>query len=57
MSQDQLSESVIVGQIVESYVARHRMGESVSIEEFVQRYPALADELREVIPAGTADSV
>ena len=37
--------------VAESFLARYRSGERPSIEEFVTRYPELADQIRELLPA------
>ena len=34
-----------------SFLARFRAGERPSIDEFVTRYPELADQIRELLPA------
>ncbi len=38
-------------QIAEEFAERHRRGEHPSIQEFVDRHPELADEIRELFPA------
>jgi serine/threonine protein kinase len=40
-----------VGKIADSFIDRYRRGERPSVEEYVEAYPDLADEIREVIPA------
>jgi serine/threonine protein kinase/WD40 repeat protein/Flp pilus assembly protein TadD len=40
-----------MGAVLESFLARFRKGERPNLDEFIQRYPALADEIREVLPA------
>jgi hypothetical protein len=37
-----------LGLIVESFLARFRQGERPSLTEYIGRYPALADEIREL---------
>src|SRR5208282_3941772 len=37
--------------VVESFLARFRAGERPSIEEYAARYPDLADQVRELLPA------
>ena len=37
--------------LAEEFLARHRNGESPAIDEYVEKHPALADEIREVFPA------
>jgi WD40 repeat protein/serine/threonine protein kinase len=40
-----------LGQIADEFVEAFRQGKRPSVEEFVRRYPAHADELREMLPA------
>jgi eukaryotic-like serine/threonine-protein kinase len=40
-----------IGPILESFLARFRNGERPSLTEYVGRYPALANEIRELLPA------
>jgi serine/threonine protein kinase/WD40 repeat protein len=40
-----------MGAVLESFLVRFRKGERPPLDEFIQRYPALADEIREVLPA------
>jgi WD40 repeat protein/serine/threonine protein kinase len=40
-----------LGQIADEFVEAFRQGRRPSVEEFARRYPALADELREMLPA------
>src|SRR4051794_35835209 len=40
-----------IEQLADSLVARFRAGERPSIDEYVARYPELADEIRELLPA------
>jgi WD40 repeat protein/serine/threonine protein kinase len=39
------------GQIADEFVEAFRQGQHPSVEEFAQRYPAHADEIREMLPA------
>ena len=39
-----------IGPILESFLARFRNGERPSLTEYVGRYPALANEIRELLP-------
>jgi eukaryotic-like serine/threonine-protein kinase len=41
----------LLDQIAEEFAERFRSGERPSVSEYVQRYPDLADEIRELIPA------
>ncbi len=40
-----------LGPVLESFLARFRNGERPSLTEYVGRYPALANEIRELLPA------
>ncbi len=40
-----------IEELADSFVARLRAGERPSIEEYARRYPELADEVRELLPA------
>ncbi len=40
-----------IDELAEEFVARFRRGERPALSEYVRRYPELADEIREVIPA------
>jgi serine/threonine protein kinase/WD40 repeat protein/tetratricopeptide (TPR) repeat protein len=40
-----------MGSILESFLARFRKGERPSLTEYIGRYPGLADEIRELLPA------
>ena len=39
------------GQIADEFVEAFRQGKRPSVEEFARRYPAHADEIREMLPA------
>jgi serine/threonine protein kinase/WD40 repeat protein len=43
--------SVTVEQLAESFIQRMRRGQRPLISEYIDRYPALADEIRDVFPA------
>ena len=45
------TEQSQVEQLADSFVARFRKGERPSISEYTQRYPDLAEEIKEVFPA------
>ncbi len=45
------SEFDPIDDLVESYLARYRRGEQPSIAEYADRYPELAERIRDVIPA------
>src|SRR5262245_218366 len=62
MSTDPSSPSLL-DRLVESFLDRRRRGERPSIEEYLERYPELAEQIRDVFPAlevmeecGPADS-
>ena len=40
-----------LGQIADEFVAAFRQGKRPSVEAFARRYPAHADEIREMLPA------
>ena len=40
----------LVGQIVEEFAQRYRLGQRPSVTEYVEQHPELADRLREVLP-------
>src|SRR3954471_7540856 len=40
-----------IEKLADSFVARFRAGERPSIDEYVARYPELAGEIRELLPA------
>src|SRR5262249_31045977 len=41
----------LLDEIAEEIASRHRRGERPAIEEYVDRYPQLADALRQLLPA------
>src|SRR5262245_44851172 len=49
MSEDS-STTDPVGRLAESFVARYRRGERPALSEYTDRYPELADRIREVFP-------
>jgi WD40 repeat protein/serine/threonine protein kinase len=51
MSEHNLSEADPFGQIADEFVEAFRQGKGPSVEDFAQRYPAHADEIREMLPA------
>ena len=40
-----------IEQLADSFIARFRAGERPSIEEYAAKYPDLADDIRELLPA------
>src|SRR5262249_29176516 len=51
MSDKELSAADPLGQIADEFVEAFRQGQRPSVEEFARRYPAHADELRDMLPA------
>jgi serine/threonine protein kinase/WD40 repeat protein/tetratricopeptide (TPR) repeat protein len=45
------SESNRLDELAEEFVARHRRGERPSLSEYANKYPELAEQIREVFPA------
>src|SRR6516165_5154511 len=52
---DQTSESsakdILLTRLADEFAARYRAGQRPSLEEYVDRYPELADDIRELLPA------
>ena len=51
MSDDNPSAADPFGQIADEFVEAFRQGKRPAVEEFARRYPAHADEIREILPA------
>jgi serine/threonine protein kinase/TPR repeat protein len=51
MTESSASQRDRIDELAESFVARFRSGERPSIDEYARKYPELADELRELLPA------
>jgi hypothetical protein len=51
MINDDPSTADPLGQIADEFVEALRQGQRPSVEEFAQRYPAHADEIRDMLPA------
>ncbi len=51
MSDNDLSSADPLGQIADEFVEAFRQGKRPSVEEFARRYPAYADEIRDMLPA------
>ena len=45
------NDESLIERLVDEFAARFRRGERPDVEEFVGRYPHLADEIREILPA------
>src|SRR5262245_43538853 len=41
----------LLDQLAEEFTARFRRGERPSLQEYTDRYPALAEQIRELLPA------
>lgn len=41
----------LIDELAEEFAARYRRGEHPSLQEYVDRYPELADDIRELLPA------
>ena len=52
---DQTSESsanyILLTRLADEFAARYRAGERPSLQEYIDRYPELADDIRELFPA------
>src|SRR5579862_3144543 len=51
MTDDNASAADPVGPIVDEFVEAIRQGQRPSVEEFARRYPAYADDIREILAA------
>src|SRR5438874_5185923 len=51
MIDNDLSAADPLGQIADEFVEVFRQGKRPSVEEFAQRYPEQADEIRDMLPA------
>src|SRR5262245_49996799 len=51
MNDNDLSSADPLGQIADEFVEAFRQGKRPSVEEFARRYPAHADEIRDMLPA------
>jgi WD40 repeat protein/serine/threonine protein kinase len=51
MSDDNLSSADPFGPIADEFVEAFRQGQRPSVEDFARRYPAHADQIREILPA------
>src|SRR5262245_27985977 len=40
-----------IEKMADSFLARYRVGERPSVEEYAAKYPELADEIRDLLPA------
>src|SRR5690242_19617639 len=51
MNDDDLSAADPLGQIADEFVEAVRQGKRPTVEEFARRYPAHADDIRDILPA------
>ncbi len=51
MSPSESEQYDLLDQLAEEFAARFRRGERPSLEEYTDRYPELADDIRELFPA------
>src|SRR5213595_1886407 len=51
MAADSSEHFVLLNQLAEDFAARYRRGERQSLEEYIDRHPELADDIREFCPA------
>jgi len=50
-SDDDDTDSQLLAELADDFAARCRRGEGPSVEEYAQKHPAVADEIRELFPA------
>jgi hypothetical protein len=41
----------LIDQLAEEFAARYRRGERPAVQEYIDKYPDLADDIREMLPA------
>ena len=51
MSNSESEQYDLLDQLAEEFAARFRRGERPALKEYTDRYPELADEIRELFPA------
>ena len=51
MSSPESEQYHLLDQLAEEFAARFRRGERPSLKEYTDRYPDLADDIRELFPA------
>jgi serine/threonine protein kinase/WD40 repeat protein len=51
MPSDDVSQCELIDQLAEDFVARYRCGQRPALQEYLDRYPALADDIRALFPA------
>src|SRR5262245_22503221 len=51
MAADNSEQLVLLNRLAEEYAERYRRGERPPLEEYIDRHPDLADDIREFFPA------
>src|SRR5262245_57134935 len=51
MSSSDSDKCALLDQLAEEFAQRYRRGERPALQEFIDRYPHLADDIRELLPA------
>src|SRR5436305_14992762 len=51
MSAEQSRDYGLIDQLADEFAARYRCGERPTVQEYADRYPHLADDIRELLPA------
>jgi serine/threonine protein kinase len=51
MATDSSERLVLLNRLADEFAARYRQGERPSLQEYIDRHPELADDIREVFPA------
>jgi serine/threonine protein kinase/WD40 repeat protein len=51
MPESDASQCELIDQLAEDFVARYRRGQRPTLQEYLDRYPALADDIRALFPA------
>src|SRR5262249_46848496 len=52
MADSSSGRDVLLNQLADEFAARYRRGERPALTEYVAQYPELADDIRELFPAG-----
>src|SRR5438270_6193207 len=51
MASDSSEQFVLLNHLADDFAARYRRGERPRLQEYIDRHPELADDIREVFPA------
>ena len=51
MASDNSEQFVLLNHLADEFAARYRKGERPALQEYIDRHPALADDIREFFPA------